>query len=66
MKHRKISAQQEKDIQEIVDYYMTFVAGEYHLIRESIDYYWRCMSDYTIEDYLEIVRERKKGLTSEG
>jgi hypothetical protein len=60
MKHRKISEQQEKDIQEIVDYYMQFVTGEYHSIRESIEYYWRCMSDYTIEDYLEIVRKRKE------
>jgi predicted DNA-binding protein len=59
MKHRKISEQQEKDIQEIVDYYMQFVTGEYHSIRESIEYYWQCMSDYTIEDYLEIVRQRK-------
>jgi hypothetical protein len=59
MKHRKISDQQEKDIQEIVDYYMQFVTGEYHSIRESIEYYWRCMSDYSIEDYLEIVRKRK-------
>jgi hypothetical protein len=59
MKHRKISEQQEKDIQEIVEYYMQFVTGEYHSIRESIEYFWRCMSDYTIEDYLEIVRQRK-------
>jgi hypothetical protein len=59
MKHRKISEQQEKDIQEIVEYYMQFVTGEYHSIRESIEYYWQCMSDYTIEDYLEIVRQRK-------
>jgi predicted DNA-binding protein len=60
MKHRKISEQQEKDIQEIVDYYMRFVTGEYHSIRESIEYYWQCMSDYSIEDYLEIVRKRKE------
>jgi hypothetical protein len=59
MKHRKISEQQEKDIQEIVDYYMQFVTGEYHSIRESVEYFWRCMSDYTIEDYLELVRQRK-------
>jgi hypothetical protein len=59
MKHRKISKQQEKDVQEIVEYYMQFVTGEYHSIRESIEYYWQCMSDYTIEDYLEIVRQRK-------
>lgn len=59
MKRRKISEQQEKDIQEITDYYMTFVTGEYHSIRESIEYFWKCMNDYTIEDYLNTVRERK-------
>jgi hypothetical protein len=59
MKHRKISEQQEKDIEEIVEYYMQFVTGEYHSIRESVEYFWRCMSDYTIEDYLELVRQRK-------
>jgi hypothetical protein len=59
MKHRKISEQQEKDIKEIVEYYMQFVTGEYHSIRQSIEYYWRCMSDYTIEDYLDVVRKRK-------
>ena len=59
MKHRKISEQQEKDIQEIVDYYMTFVTGEHYSIKEGLEYFWKCMSDYTIEDYLETVRERK-------
>ena len=59
MKHRKISEQQEKDIQEITDYYMQFVTSEYHTIRECIEYFWLCMSDYTIEDYLQTVRERK-------
>jgi hypothetical protein len=59
MKNRKISEQMEKDIQEIVDYYMQFVTGEYHTIKESMEYFWKCMSDYTIEDYLQTVRERK-------
>lgn len=58
-KHRKISEQMEKDIQEITDFYMNYVTGEYHTIRESIEYFWKCMSDYTIEDYLQTVRERK-------
>ena len=59
MKHRKMSEQMEKDIQEIVDFYMQFVTGEYHSIRESLEYFWKCMNDYTIEDYLQTVREQK-------
>jgi hypothetical protein len=59
MKHRKFTKQQEKDMKEIVDYYMQFVTGEKFSIRESLEYFWKCMSDYTIEDYVEIVRERK-------
>jgi len=59
MKHRKFTKQQEKDMKEIVDYYMKFVTGEKYSIRESLEYFWKCMSDYTIEDYVEIVRERK-------
>ena len=58
-KHRKMSEQMEKDIQEIVDFYMQFVTGEHFSIRESLEYSWKCMNDYTIEDYLKIVRERK-------
>jgi hypothetical protein len=58
-RHRKFSEQMEKDIQEIVDYYMQFVTSEHFSIRESLEYFWKCMSDGTIEDYLEIVRERK-------
>ena len=60
MKHRKFTKQQEKDMKEIVDYYMQFVTGEKFSIRESLEYFWKCMSDYTIEDYVEIVRERKE------
>jgi hypothetical protein len=59
MKHRKMSEQMEKDIQEIVDFYMQFVTGEHFSIRESLEYFWKCMNDYTIEDYLKTVRERK-------
>jgi hypothetical protein len=59
MKHIKLTEQQEKDIQEIVDFYMQFVTGEHFSIRESLEYFWKCMSDYTIEDYLIVVRERK-------
>ena len=58
-KHRKMSKQMEKDIQEIVDFYMQFVTGEHFSIRESLEYFWKCMNDYTIEDYLKTVRERK-------
>lgn len=58
-KHRNMSEQMEKDIQEIVDFYMQFVTGEHFSIRESLEYFWKCMNDYTIEDYLKTVRERK-------
>lgn len=57
--HRQLSDQQKKDIQEIVDFYMQFVTGEHFSIRESLEYFWKSMSDYTIEDYLVVVRERK-------
>ena len=59
MKHRKFTKQQEKDMKEIIDYYMQFVIDEHYSIRESLEYFWKCMSDYTIEDYVEIVHERK-------
>ena len=59
MKNRKFTKQQEKDIEEIVDFYMQYVTGEHDSIRESLEYSWKCMSDGTIEDYLEIVREEK-------
>jgi len=58
-KHRQFSEQMEKDIQEIVDFYMQYVTGEHRSIREGLEYYWKCMSDYTIEDYLEVAREGK-------
>ena len=59
MKRRKFTKQQEKDMKEIVDFYMQYVTGEHYSIKESLEYFWKCMSDYTIEDYVEIVRERK-------
>ena len=59
-KHRKMSEQMEKDIEEIVDFYMQFVTKYQEEVRECYEYFWRCMSDGTIEDYLEIVRERKE------
>jgi len=65
MKHRKFTKQQEKDMKEIVDYYMQFVTGEHFSIRESLEYFWKCMSDYTIEDYLEVAREGKANMNNE-
>lgn len=59
MKHRKFTEQQEEDMEEIVDFYMQYVTGEHSSIRECLEYFWRCMSDGTIEDYAEIVREKK-------
>ncbi len=59
MKHRKFTEQQEKNIKEIVDFYMQFVTKYQEEVEECYEYFWRCMSDGTIEDYLEIVRNRK-------
>ena len=59
MKHRKFTKQQEKDIEEIVDFYMQFVTNYQEEVRECYEYFWKCMSDGTIEDYLETVQERK-------
>jgi hypothetical protein len=64
-KHRQFSEQMEKDIQEIVDFYMQYVTGEHRSIREGLEYYWKCMSDYTIEDYLEVAREGKANMNNE-
>jgi hypothetical protein len=58
-KHRKMSEQMEKNIQEIVDFYMQFVTQYQEEVRDYYEYFWRCMSDGSIEDYLEIVRRRK-------
>ena len=65
MKHRKFTKQQEKDMKEIVDFYMQYVTGEHFSIRESLEYFWKCMSDYTIEDYLEVAREGKANMNNE-
>jgi hypothetical protein len=64
MKHRKFTKQQEKDMKEIVDFYMQYVTGEHYSIRESLEYFWKCMSDYTIEDYLEVAREGKANMNN--
>ena len=58
-RNRKFTEQQEKDIQEIVDFYMQYVTDFHSEIEENIEYSWKCMSDGSIADYLEIVRERK-------
>ena len=50
--------QLQKDIREIVDFYMLSVTDYHSEIRESLEYSWSCMSAGTIEDYLEIVRDR--------
>ena len=51
--------QLQKDIREIVDFYMQSVTDYHSEIREGMEYYWSCMSAGTIEDYLEIVRSRR-------
>lgn len=60
MKHRKFTEQQEKDIEEIVEFYLRYVTDFKNEFAEHLEYFWRCMSDGSIEDYAEIVRERKK------
>ena len=54
----KISKETQKKIQEIVDFYMQSVTGYRDEIREGMEYYWSCMSECTVEDYLELVRNR--------
>jgi hypothetical protein len=56
---RKMTKQMQQNVKEIVDYYMQFVTGEHHSIRESFVYFWKCMSNTTIEDYVEDIRGRK-------
>jgi hypothetical protein len=50
--------QLQKDIREIVDFYMLSVTDYHSEIRESLEYSWSCMSAGTIEDYLDLVRSR--------
>ena len=49
----------QKNIREIVDFYMQSVTDYRDEIREGMEYYWSCMSAGTIEDYLEVVRSRR-------
>jgi hypothetical protein len=58
-RHRKLSEQMEKNIQEIVDFYMQFVTQYQEPVKDYYEYYWRCMSDGSIEDHLQTVRKRK-------
>jgi hypothetical protein len=51
--------QLQKDIREIVDFYMLSVTDYQDEIRDGMEYYWSCMSAGTIEDYLELVRSRR-------
>lgn len=57
--HRRMTRQMQQNVKEIVDYYMQFVTGEHHSIRESFEYFWKCMSKTTIEDYAEDIRGKK-------
>lgn len=52
-----VAPRKSKDITRIVDYYMQNRLKEEQQIREALEYYWGCMSDGTIEDYLEIIEE---------
>jgi hypothetical protein len=55
----KVLERNEK-IKKIVDFYMTFPEGHERCIREMLEYHWNCMSDYSIDDYVEIVEEESK------
>ncbi len=50
----------KEQIKKIVDFYMTFPQGHERCIREMLEYHWECMSDYTLDDYVEIVEEESK------
>lgn len=54
------SKQIQDQIKEIVDFYMDYVTEHKSEIRESLEYSWNCMTDWTIKDYLETVNEHKK------
>lgn len=56
--HRR-SKKTQHMIDEIVDFYMRFVVAHQPEIRNHLEYSWSCMSQGTIEDYLETVRERR-------
>lgn len=56
---RKVSEQMQQDIEEIVEFYLRYVTDYRSEFAEHLEYFWKCMSDGSIEDYLEIVRERK-------
>ena len=42
-------------IDKIVNYYMNFVVGHEYEFKEFLDYYWRCMSSGTLDDYGDLV-----------
>ena len=48
----------QKNIKEVVDFYMQSVVNYQNEIREGLEYYLSCMSVSTIDDYLETVRNR--------
>jgi hypothetical protein len=52
--------QLQKDIREIVDFYMLSVTDYHSEIREMLEYAWSCMSAGTIEDYLELIKDRSE------
>ena len=57
---KRFPKENQEKVVEIVDFYMQYVTDEHYMIREMLEYAWNCMSKWTIDDYLETVRERKK------
>lgn len=52
--------ERKEKIKKIVDFYITFPQGHERCIREMLEYHWNCMSDYTLDDYVEMVEEESK------
>lgn len=50
----------KEQIKTIVDYYMANLATNQECVREMLEYHWNCMSDGTLEDYVDMVNEEKE------
>jgi len=56
----RVSKKTKEKIKEIVDFYMQYVTDYHSEIEGHLTYHWHCMSNGSIDDYLDIVRERKE------
>jgi len=60
MKKSRRPREVKEQIDKIVNYYMGYVVGHEHEFRDFLEYYWSCMSKYSIEDYAEIADRAEK------